>query len=87
MQTSTGSAYNDPPRFDSLSVGLQGPAPIGQVNDDYTSAAIMVLEDNLDRDDDSGPWVNGTLRIPATQIDQAGTYCKAVSLRERGIRS
>lgn len=60
--------------FDSLSVGLQGPAPVN--TSDWTSSAIFELADGLDRDDDdSDRYVNATLTIPRDVVSQNGTYC------------
>lgn len=38
--------------------------------------AILELADDLDRSDDDGPWVNGTLTIPSQAVTEAGTYCE-----------
>ena len=77
MQVPTGPHIGDPPRFESLSVGLQGPAPVGRVNGDFTSMAILELADDLDRSDDDGPRVNSTLTIPSRAVTEAGTYCES----------
>ncbi|KWU46648.1 hypothetical protein RHOSPDRAFT_31464 [Rhodotorula sp. JG-1b] len=78
----TGPHIGDPPRFESLSVGLQGPAPVGRVNGDFTSMAILELADDLDRSDDDGPWVNGTLTIPSRAVTEAGTYFLIVTEKQ-----
>jgi hypothetical protein len=84
-QVPTGPHIGNPPRFESLSVGLQGPAPVGRVNGDFTSVAILELADDLDRADDDGPWVNGTLTIPSQAVTETGTYCESRFARRSNV--
>lgn len=37
--------------------------------------------DDLDRSDDDGPWVNGTLTIPSQAVTETGTYCESLFTR------
>ncbi|GAA5980708.1 hypothetical protein JCM10908_001745 [Rhodotorula pacifica] len=78
----TGPHIGNPPRFDSVSVGLQGPAPIGRINGDFTSVAVLELADDLEPVDDNGPWVNDTLRIPSSAVTEAGTYYLIVTEKQ-----